>query len=90
MLRYLLFFVGLFLLVSCDTQVEKNAEDLGSKSWEAIEASAKGKEFTFMMWQGDPLINSYVRDYVKPAIEGKVRYHHEYRGRTRATKLSAH
>lgn len=47
-------------------------EDLLALSWEEIEQRAAGTTVNFMMWQGSPVINDYINNYVTPAL--KERY----------------
>lgn len=37
-------------------------------SWAEVERAARGQTVTWMMWQGDPFINAYVRDVVAPRL----------------------
>jgi putative spermidine/putrescine transport system substrate-binding protein len=37
-------------------------------SWEEIEAAARGGAVRLHMWDGDPLVNAYMRDYVTPQL----------------------
>lgn len=59
-----------FLLAACTDKAEEPS--LEGLSWEQIEAQAEGQSVTLMMWQGDPLINKYMSDYVAPEV--KKRY----------------
>ena len=36
--------------------------------WPQIEAGARGQTVTLEMWQGDPQINAYIRDFVEPRL----------------------
>lgn len=36
--------------------------------WDSVLAQARHQEVTLMMWQGDPLINAYMREYVAPEV----------------------
>lgn len=38
-------------------------------SWEDILSQAKGSTVNLMMWQGDPLINAYMQNYVIPNVK---------------------
>jgi putative spermidine/putrescine transport system substrate-binding protein len=63
----------LWLLAGCTAeQAGEPEQNLSKMSWEAIEAEAKGATLTHMMWTGDPLINDYMQNYVKPEV--KERY----------------
>jgi len=49
---------------------EETATDIpADQSWEATLASVRGQTVTLMMWQGDPLINQYMKDYVVPTVK---------------------
>lgn len=37
--------------------------------WAEVEKLARGTTVHMMMWQGDPLINAYMQDYVMPAVQ---------------------
>jgi putative spermidine/putrescine transport system substrate-binding protein len=37
-------------------------------SWPDVEKAARGTTVHWMMWQGDPLINAYVRNFVVPEV----------------------
>ncbi len=36
--------------------------------WADVEAAARGQTVTMMMWQGDPLINRYMDEWVRPRL----------------------
>ncbi len=38
-------------------------------TWEDVLNAAEGQTATMMMWQGDPLINRYLQDYVRPTLQ---------------------
>lgn len=59
------------LLFSCGENKKAPKIDYSESSWEAITAEAKGNTVTMMMWMGDPKINAYMKDYVKPMIKKK-------------------
>ncbi len=67
---------GIFLLCallsSCGEgeQPEKES-DLAKLSWTDIEARARGATVTLSMWQGDPYINAYMKEYVIPSLKEK-------------------
>lgn len=61
------------LLWSCGGgEGNKQAEDIAALSWEQIEERARGATVNLMMWAGDPVINAYMQNYVRPAL--KERY----------------
>lgn len=61
-MRFLLLLSILFLL-SCGPGEEKSP-DPSALDWAAVEQRARGTTVQMMMWQGDPLINAYMQDYV--------------------------
>jgi putative spermidine/putrescine transport system substrate-binding protein len=46
---------------------DSGAPDPGD--WPHIVAAARGQTVTLAMWQGDPAINAYVRDFVVPGLQ---------------------
>jgi putative spermidine/putrescine transport system substrate-binding protein len=67
-----LLFLTLILLVSCQQPQSNKLPDPTTLPWAELETKAKGSTVHWMMWQGDPLINRYVREYVVPEV--KKRY----------------
>jgi putative spermidine/putrescine transport system substrate-binding protein len=61
----------LFLSACSETPTEPQTEILES-SWEEITEKSRGTTVNFMMWQGSPVINSYINNYVVPTL--KERY----------------
>jgi putative spermidine/putrescine transport system substrate-binding protein len=51
---------------------EEQSDALRAMPWDSLEQVARGATVTMMMWQGDPLINAYMSDYVGPEL--KQRY----------------
>jgi putative spermidine/putrescine transport system substrate-binding protein len=45
------------------------AADPKSQDWPQILAAARGQTVTMAMWQGDPAINAYLRDFVVPRLQ---------------------
>jgi putative spermidine/putrescine transport system substrate-binding protein len=43
--------------------------DLAETSWDTIGQRAQGQNLQMVMWQGDPLINAYMNNYVKPQLK---------------------
>lgn len=68
----LLLFLILFVACASSSEEKSNDEDLKTTSWDEITAKAKGTTVNFMMWQGSPVINNYINNYVIPAV--KERY----------------
>lgn len=65
--------LGLLLLFSCQNPPKPaQSLDLLTAPWEQIEQSAQGSTVRMMMWQGDPLINRFMREWVVPEV--KKRY----------------
>jgi len=58
------------LTAACGGGDERATEtDLATRDWASIERQARGQSLTMMMWQGDKLINRYMRGYVQPAVQ---------------------
>jgi putative spermidine/putrescine transport system substrate-binding protein len=49
----------------------KQYSDPSDLSWKQILQQAGGQTVNMMMWQGDPNINSYMQNYVAPAVKKK-------------------
>lgn len=64
--------LGLLLTACGGNAPEPPQQELYQMSWAEIEAEASGATLTHMMWTGDPLINEYMSNYVKPTV--KERY----------------
>lgn len=66
--------VCLLTLAACgnDTEPNDTQEDPRDMSWDAVLAEAEGRTVDLMMWMGDPQINGYINDFVKPIL--KERY----------------
>ncbi|QMU29939.1 ABC transporter substrate-binding protein [Adhaeribacter radiodurans] len=61
-------FLSLFLS-SCNSENRQQKQlNIAEESWPNLEQAAKGTTVQMMMWQGDPLINKYMEDYVKPKL----------------------
>ncbi|WP_405378061.1 ABC transporter substrate-binding protein [Nonlabens sp. Asnod3-A02] len=69
---YLILITAVLITACGGKEKEENSIDLTSASWEEIEKEAHGKTVNMMMWSGDPKINSYMKNYVAPAM--KERY----------------
>jgi putative spermidine/putrescine transport system substrate-binding protein len=62
--------IAAVILTACGgSKKEEKAVDLTSLSWEEILQQADGKTVNMKMWMGDPKINSYMNNYVAPAIK---------------------
>ena len=69
-MRYLLPFL-LTCFLGCRPATPPEPDFIGL-SWSEIETLARGQTVNLIMWMGDPYINSYMREYVAPAL--KERY----------------
>jgi putative spermidine/putrescine transport system substrate-binding protein len=59
---------------SCGGEAKQQKQiNVQQAGWQSILQAAKGTTVQMMMWQGDPLINKYMQDYVKPKLQ--ARYH---------------
>jgi putative spermidine/putrescine transport system substrate-binding protein len=56
------------LFISCQTSSERKPLILDDYTWEDIQAGGQAQEVTMMMWKGDPKINVYMQDYIKPKL----------------------
>ena len=59
------------VLLSCGSENKKDDEALKTEDWETISKSTAGKTVNFMMWQGSPVINDYINNYVIPTVNKK-------------------
>ncbi len=58
------------LLMSCASDSPPaQAEAVLARPWAEIEEAVRGQTVNWMMWQGDPLINAYVQDFVAPSLK---------------------
>lgn len=68
-LRKATLFLFTLILFSCQPNKKKKDDDLKNLSWKEIEQKAKGSTVNFMMWQGGPVLNDYINNYVKPTLK---------------------
>ncbi|SEA65226.1 putative spermidine/putrescine transport system substrate-binding protein [Psychroflexus halocasei] len=61
----------LFFLMSCQESKKQEKIDLSELSWDEIIEQGKSQEINMMMWKGDPKINAYMQDVVKPLVKEK-------------------
>ena len=54
-------------LTACNPPAQEEG-NLLALSWEEIEGRAAGSTVHMIMWMGDPYINAYMNDYVKPVL----------------------
>ncbi|MCX2740320.1 ABC transporter substrate-binding protein [Pontibacter anaerobius] len=57
------------LLSGCENSDRPEQLNVQQAEWASIEQAARGTTVEMMMWQGDPLINKYMQDYVKPQLQ---------------------
>jgi len=55
-----------------EKRIRESYDPSKKKDWDRMEEQAKGTTVNLMMWQGDPLINAYMQNYVVPQV--KERY----------------
>lgn len=72
-------FIGL-LLVSCSNEPSEPKSDIRQDSWTEIEKKAEGSTVTFMMWQGSPVLNDYINNYLVPTLKEKYNIRLEISG----------
>jgi len=63
------FYVLLLLVLAACTATPPAGKDPAQMSWPEIEAQARNAQVDMMMWQGDPLINKYMSEWVKPELQ---------------------
>jgi len=61
----------LLTLISCSDEKKAEEENLKNTDWNTIEEKASGSTVNFMMWQGSPVINDYINNYVIPTVKEK-------------------
>ena len=66
-MRYSLLFFPL-LLLACSSSPKPSVADPATLSWEEIVEEARGSTVRMMMWQGDPLINKYMHEFVAQRV----------------------
>lgn len=55
-------------LAGCGRSPVSTTTDPRTQTWSAVRAEARGQTVTMAMWQGDPAINAYMRNYVAPHL----------------------
>ncbi len=63
-------FIGL-LWSSCVNESTVPETDILQDSWSEIEKKAEGSTVAFMMWQGSPVLNEYINNYLVPTLKEK-------------------
>ena len=72
LIQYLTLLILALLSTSCGSDTKRTTLDLENTDWETLVDSTSGKTVNFMMWQGSPVINEYINNYVVPTV--KERY----------------
>ncbi len=67
--RWLIVCIFFSLITACTTKNSETDLDLQNTSWDTIAQKARGTTVNFMMWQGSPVINDYINNYVVPAVK---------------------
>lgn len=62
-------FLGALALAGCSASTSSAQVDPRTLSWPQIEQAARGQTVNFTLWQGDPAINAYMRDFVVPRLK---------------------
>lgn len=71
-LKNLLFTVITVFLFACNSEKPTKSLSLESATWEDITKKAEGTEVNFVMWQGSPIINNYINNYVVPKVKEEL------------------
>ncbi len=67
---WLLLTGAMLLMGSCQQAPAPTQEtELSQLPWDTIGQRAQGQNLQMMMWQGDPQINAYMNNYVKPILK---------------------
>lgn len=70
LIKFLFLFIVLFSF-SCNNNNTESPSNPLEMTWGNILAEAQGKTVNLMMWQGDPLINAYMQNYIVPQLKEK-------------------
>ncbi|MDN6279803.1 MAG: ABC transporter substrate-binding protein [Psychroflexus sp.] len=70
-LKYISRLILLFSLVACQADREPQAIDLSQLSWDQVVEKGQSQKLSMMMWKGDPKINAYMQNYIKPHVKEK-------------------
>lgn len=58
-----------FSLIACQADQEAKDIDLSQLSWDEIIKKGQSQKLSMMMWKGDPKINAYMQNYIKPRVK---------------------
>ena len=64
-------FLGLIFITACAEKASSDDDALKTEDWKSIEEKGTGSTVNFMMWQGSPVINDYINNYVIPTVKDK-------------------
>ena len=67
-MRVLFWLLTFMILTACGSD-SRQASGEPADSWDNILNQSRGTTVYWMMWQGDPMINRYVQDYVVPEVK---------------------
>ena len=70
--RHWLALAAALLLGACAGEPVADDSGLLDAPWPEIEAAADGQTVNVAMWQGDPFINAYMREYVAPRAKAEL------------------
>jgi len=59
------------VIAACGRTPSSTPTDPRSQDWSQIQAAARGQTVTMAMWEGNPAINAYMRDYVVPHVKSE-------------------
>ncbi|QJW88681.1 ABC transporter substrate-binding protein [Spirosoma taeanense] len=59
---------SLVLFAACSSSEQRDPAKTLSQSWTQIEQRGRNQPVTLMMWLGDPYINDYINQYVRPEV----------------------
>ncbi|HUM45502.1 MAG TPA: ABC transporter substrate-binding protein, partial [Chitinophagales bacterium] len=68
-MKIVIFFFSCLLFSSCANHKSAPQENIATMSWNEILTTGKGSTVNLMMWQGDPFINKYMRNFVVPKLK---------------------
>lgn len=58
-------------VTACTHEQSPEQGDIRKESWADIQKQADGTTVTFMMWQGSPVLNDYINNYLIPTLQAK-------------------
>lgn len=64
----LILFLLAILIGGCRAE-SPNVDEIDSLTWSELDQSARGTTVRLAMWDGDPMINAYMRDFIAPQLK---------------------